>query len=228
MIARPCPRCHTRLEFEDSSLVFCFHCGAPQVLLGQELRELAEQQQGPSGNEAQSPAAAPEDPTLIQWRPMLRLAGAVSACFAVVAFVLAPLSLLVPAITLSLYSSRYRQARITAGLGARIGLLCGLIVAAIVSTVGALSSLVVRLRSHGVTSVDQALNAQFQQVRDQLAAQHVPDVASTTSFLNIPEFRAGLMLCGAAMAITFFLATISAAGALAGYVRSRSSSRPAL
>lgn len=208
--------------------MFCFHCGAPQVLLSQDLREAAEQQAPVDADGLAQVAVTPEDPAAIQWRPMMRLSLMVSAGFSLFVFALAPLSLLVPAVTLSLYASRYRQARITAGLGARIGLLCGLFLASIVSIIAALSSLGVRLRTHGVTSADVALNAQFQQFRDQLSAQHVPDVAASTSFLNIPEFRAGLMLCGVVMAIAVFLAAISAAGAVAGYARSRTTGRAVL
>ena len=198
------------------------------MLLSQELREVAEQQQAPSSEgPTPLPASAPQDPATIQWGPMLRFGAGVSACFGLIGFLL-PLSLFAPAITLSLYSHRYRQARITAGLGARIGLLCGVVVASLAGTVAAISSLVVRLRSHGVTSTDQVLSAQFQQFRDQLAAQHVPDVAASTRFLDIPEFRAGLMISGAALMIVFLVAAISAAGALAGYARSRAPRRAAL
>ena len=42
MSESPCPRCHTLLTNEDSGvLMYCTHCGAPQVLLSEELREQA-------------------------------------------------------------------------------------------------------------------------------------------------------------------------------------------
>ncbi|SEG47881.1 hypothetical protein SAMN05421819_3154 [Bryocella elongata] len=209
--------------------MFCFHCGAPQVLLSQELRDVAEQQQAPAdgADGAATPATQQLDPTVIQWQPMLKLVAGVSACFGLFSFLL-PLSLFAPAIAMSLYTSRFRQARVTAGLGARIGLLCGIIVSAVTGTIGAISSLILRVRSHGDSAFDDAFRTQIQQFRDQLTAQHTPDVAGTTAFLNIPEFRAGMMLCGAALMIAIFLGVISAAGALAGYTRSRAPGRAAL
>lgn len=208
-------------------MTYCFHCGAPQVLLGQELRELAEAQQATGSGNGVVAVTPPEDPTAIQWQPMLRLAMAVSACFAIFVFLLPPLSLLVPAITLSLYASRYRYAKITAGLGARIGLLCGLLVVGMVAAMSTVSSVLMRLRTQELSSIDTGINAIFQQWHDQMTAQQMPDVAGVTATLNIPEFRAGIVLCAVAMTMLFFLAAISAAGALAGFARSRAAQRPA-
>ena len=42
MSERICPRCHTLLLNEDSgTLIYCSQCGAPQVMLSEELREKA-------------------------------------------------------------------------------------------------------------------------------------------------------------------------------------------
>ena len=208
--------------------MFCFHCGAPQVLLGQELRELAEIQQAPAAADGASSNGMPtpaEDPTIVQWQPMLRIVLAVSACCAVFVFLLPPVSLVVPAIALALYTSRYRLTRITAGLGARIGLLCGLVMATLTGAMSASSSLFLRLRTQELASFDNAMAAQIQQFHDRLVAQNVPDPAGTTAFLSIPEFRVGMVLSGFVLAAVIFLAIVTFSGALAGFARSKTTPR---
>jgi hypothetical protein len=200
------------------------------VRLSQDLLAVMEAQLNPSEELAAGAVSAlpVEDPALVQWQPMLRIVFGVSAIFAIFVFVLPPLSLVVPAIALALYAARFRAARITAGLGARIGLLSGLIMTTLLSLMSAASSLFLRLRTHEMAGFDAALAAQFQQFRDRLTAQNVPDVAASTAFLNIPEFRAGVMIGGFAMAAVAFLAVTTISGALAGLARSRGTVRPGL
>ncbi len=123
MTQRLCPRCHSILHTEDdTSLVFCWNCGAPQIQLSQELREqelreqelreqaLREQgalQAAPDLNDPNDPAAglAPalptaglaSDPDAVLWRGALQLAGlagAIAAALSLTTLVFAPLILL--------------------------------------------------------------------------------------------------------------------------------------
>src|ERR1700740_1200044 len=88
MSERPCPRCHTLLVNEDSGvLLYCSHCGAPQVLLSDELREQAaetavapiEAQTGGAvaGNFAGAGLTSLDtgDPTAVDWTEAVRVAG---------------------------------------------------------------------------------------------------------------------------------------------------------
>ena len=89
MSERPCPRCHTLLVNEDSGvLLYCSHCGAPQVLLSDEIlreqaaetavEQIAAQTGGAvAGNFAGAGLTSLDtgDPTAVDWTEAVRVAG---------------------------------------------------------------------------------------------------------------------------------------------------------
>jgi hypothetical protein len=210
------------LTFEDeSTLSYCAHCGAPQIVLGQDLRERAQEQDAGEAGGAAVAIAAGEDPSAVRWKPMVQLSGAVSMGFALFTMMLPPLSLLVPAITLALYAGRFRTTRITPGLGARVGLLCGLLLTAVMGVLGAGFAAILRFRTNEMGTFDAAL---AQQIRARMAQQPSPDAAAMALF-SVPEVRAGVALCCFSMMAVMVVAGLTLSGALAGMARSRATPR---
>jgi hypothetical protein len=236
---RICSRCHTVLHREDEgSLVFCWNCGAPQVQLSEELREQIDQQisaQETAANPPSEPILQPIAPTYaIVWRGAIQcagLAGAVAAALALLSFALPPVALLsffwfisAPIIVLGIYSSRFRQTRITTGFGARLGLLTGLAILIATTTLKTIGLVLQRFVFHSTAEIDVQLANLFTQVHTSITASSGPAAKAALDMLAIPEFRAGIVLSSIALCIAIYLAFSVAAGAFAGYHRSRSPS----
>jgi hypothetical protein len=234
---RICPRCRTVLYREDEgSLVFCWNCGAPQVLLSEELREQIDQQitaQQAAANPAAETIPQPAAPTnAVVWRGAIQcagLAGAVAAALALLSFVLAPVALFsffwlisAPIIVLGVYSARFRLTRITTGFGARLGILTGVAVLIATSTLNTINIVLQRYVFHSAALMDTQLATVFAQMHTTITATSGPAAKDALYMLAIPEFRAGILLTTIAFGITLYLVFSATAGAFAGYLRSRS------
>ncbi|MES2391554.1 MAG: hypothetical protein V4555_07925 [Acidobacteriota bacterium] len=221
-----CPRCHAVLHIEDEgALVFCWNCGAPQVRLSEDLITLAEQQRnaflGQDLLQSTGPADPNPDPSAVVWKSMIRIAAAVCAFFVLPSIFLLPLSLLVPAIVLQLYASRFRKIRIGSALGARVGLICGLFMSLGMSLVSTIGLLLYRFTTDRMSEVDTGFLTRLQHLQQQAAAQgDTPGVDFLTHF-TIPEFRVGIVLFTAALGVALFVILSTASGAFAGFVRAR-------
>jgi hypothetical protein len=240
VIQRLCPRCRSVLQLEDdTSLVFCWNCGAPQVRLSEELREIAERQiagEPPPGS-ATAPAAAdpPLPPAQSLWRGAIQcaaLAGAVTAALALLSYVLPPIALLslfwfvaAPIVALGVYATRFGQARITTSFGARLGILCGLSITLATAALSTLHLLLQRFVFHSTTELDTQINVIFTQLRANTEAQSGAASAPFLNLLSLPEFRVGLLLSSLAVFVAMYLAYSALAGSFAGYLRSRSNLR---
>jgi hypothetical protein len=243
---RLCPRCHNvLLTAEDGTLVYCVHCGAPQVRLSEEMLEQAAQQATaaaaanldpdvPAGS--RPPVDRVTEPTAVVWPGAIQcsaLAAAVAAALTLLSFPLPPVSLLsllwgfaAPVVVLGIYVARFPRTRITTGFGARLGLLSGLAIALASLTINTLALVVTRFVLHASASTDGQIEQMFAQMRTTLAARSSADDAqSVLRWLNIPEFRAGLVLASIGMMLVLYLAYSSVAGAFAGALRSRRGSR---
>ena len=237
MPQRLCPRCHTTLNQEDSgTLIYCGHCGAPQVRLSEALLADAEkrsQQKASSASDPDLPLAAIAplvDPTGVDWSVAVRLAGlagAISLGLSALASFVPPVSLLsmlwalaAPIVLLGMYSARCRQTRIMPGFGARLGMLGGLAIACAESIVNVVQLFVRRFVLHRAGEIDTQLAAMFSQLRAAQVNQ------PTLPFLSgdIPEFRVGLVLSSVAFAIALYLAYCTVGGAFGGFLRARSKS----
>lgn len=223
-----CHRCHASLpEHDESELIYCSRCGSAQVLLSQELLAQVEEQ---AAAPADAPAAqySPElQASLPQWSAALRYAGlavAISAGLGAISMVLPPVSLFSmlwaiasPVVVLGLFHSKYPLARLSAAFGARLGLVIGLGISVVLLAGNAVSMLVTR-RAGGpdpVTEMTAMWQRQPNMMQDPSIAYLIEKLHTT------PEYRAGLLLISLAFVVSILLALTTAAGAYAGYARSR-------
>jgi len=206
------------------------------VQLSEELRDQIDQQisaqqsaANPLAEPIPQPAAASN---AITWRGPIQiagLAGAVAGALALLSFALPPVALLyifwfisAPIIAMGFYSSRFRKTSITASFGARLGLLTGLFILIVTSTLNTIVLVLQRFVFHSTAEIDSQIDKQFAQAHAMFAAQPGPLSNSAIPSLAIPEFRAGFLLASIFIVLSFYLAYSATAGAFAGYLRSRS------
>ncbi len=222
------------LHIEDAgTLVFCWNCGAPQVTLSEELLDQAAAQKSQfeaaaqSSEGASNPAAGAEDqpPDLLMiWKAAIVIAAIVAAAISLLSVLLPPLELLAwmaPAIALSIYSSRYKQTHITTGIGARLGLVCGVFCGFGLTIATAAQMLVLRYGLHRGEEFTASMDAVLAHSKAQVVAQSGPAAALFFNQFAIPEFRAGFFLAGLGLVTTMLLVLSTAGGAFAGFMRSR-------
>jgi hypothetical protein len=221
---------------DEGSLVFCWNCGAPQVQLSEELREQIDQQiitQEAAANPPSEPILQPIAPSnVIVWSGAIQcagLAGAVAAALTLLSYALPPVALLsffwfisAPIIVLGVYSSRFRQTRITTNFGARLGLLTALAILIATMTLNTIGLVLERFVFHSTAQIDVQLASLFTQMHTTITATSGPSAKAALDMLAIPEFRAGILLATIAIGLTFYLAFSATAGAFAGYLRARS------
>jgi hypothetical protein len=233
---RICPRCHAVLHREEEgSLVYCWNCGAPQVQLSEELRDQIDQQlsaQHAAANPLAEQLPQPAAPSnAVVWRGAIQIAGmagAVAAALALLSFALPPVILLslfwfmsAPIIALGFYSSRFRKTRITAGFGARLGVLTALAILLVTSTLNTIGLVLERFVFHSTAELDIQVAKLFDQVHANFATQSAQSIKIMTDMLAIPEFRAGILLASIFFGLSLYLVYSATAGAFAGYLRSR-------
>lgn len=204
--------------------------------LSEELREQIDQQitaQQAAANPPAEPIPQPVAPSnAIIWHGAIQcagLAGAVAAALALLSFVLPPVTLLsffwfisAPIIVLGVYASRFRLTRITAGFGARLGLLTGLAILIATTTLNTIGLVLKRYVFHSTSDIDTQLAGLFTQMHATITATSGPSAKAALDMLTIPEFRAGILLTSIAICLACYLAFSATAGAFAGYLRSRS------
>jgi hypothetical protein len=239
---RICPRCHSTLRAEDpNSLVFCWNCGAPQVLLSEEFRDQLEQQQLAAQNSASSTPVIPfADPTAVLWPRAMQLAGLAGVVYlglSLVSQALPPIGLLAvlwmlgaPIVVLGIYSARTPRTRITTGFGVQLGILSGTAIGLASFFANTLILLALRFVLHQPDKFAGPINAAFDQVQKQQLSQPVsPDVLAEMrhlfDLLKIPEFRIGFLLLGSAILFLIYIVYSAIAGAFAGLLRSRAAAR---
>ena len=204
--------------------------------LSEELRDQIDQQisaQQAAANPLAEPAPKPIAPSnAIVWRGAIQcagLAGAIAAALALLSFALPPVTLLsffwfvsAPIIVMGIYSSRFRKTLITAGFGARLGLLTGLFILVVTSTLNTIGLVLERFVFHSTGELDTQIEKLFAQVQTNFATQSQQSVKMLNDMLAIPEFRAGILLSSIFFGLVLYLAYSATAGAFAGYLRSRS------
>jgi len=235
---RLCPRCRYAISAsEDGTLCFCPHCGAAQVRLSEELLDRMESQRGELADReaaASTPVQGGVPPGDVDWRGALNCA----ALAGLLAFVLSALgeavpllallgffwAMSAPVVTLGIYVARFRATRIQPGFAARLGLLSGfaVLLGSTVVNVGAM--LVQRLVFHHGADFDAMFNDRVHAVQSTLVQQSGAAAAPVVALLNVPEFRAGMLLSGYAIFSCGYLVFSLAGGAFAGLMRGR---RPA-
>jgi hypothetical protein len=218
----------------DGSLIFCSNCGAPQVIVSEELLSQAQKQQAAlsSGLTADILGISPD---AVVWPAAIRyaaLAGLVAAALTLVSFALPPVILLAwfwaigaPVVVLGVYVAKTHPTRLHAAFGARLGLLCGLAIAFCMSAINAAGLVLARFVFHGASQIDTQLAAMFTQLRTTIQQQGSPAQASVLAWLNIPEDRLGLMLIMSAIVLLLYLGLSALGGTFAALLRSRSNAR---
>ena len=224
-----CHRCGGDLPSGDEPTTFCPHCGAPQLFLTEAY--LAE----PDASADTTGAPPPPLPRQVDWKAALSSAAAVAG----VAALLAVLSLGLPSLwllssvwvlsasmsTLALYQLRRPLAWMDAGIGARIGLAAGLVVAALLTLTMAAAGLAARYDLHAMASFDLALVQLMTQAKSVAAASATPVPADALRLYDIPEFQAGLLFTSIAIGAAFLLLFNTCGGALGGLLRTRNRRR---
>ena len=216
-----------------SELVYCSHCGAPQLQLSEDLRVGTAEQSGepPHVDEPLTPAEPRRHaarPEAIDWRAALHLAfisAGVTAAITLLALPLPSLGLLAglwfvasPVAMIGFYGSRRPHSRITPKFGARFGLIVGLfnLLALVVLKVGQFDV----LRHAGAMGpFDAVWGAAMANAVHQAAAMGKD--TSVLGELSRPEFRVGWVMASFAMFSGILLALTSAGGAFAALVRFR-------
>ncbi len=242
MPVRLCSRCQGDLPSEvDGDLTYCPHCGAPQIVLSEDLRDQFEQQrlaaQSPSASHPDAvPVDSVTDPTATLWQPALQLIGLAGALFALlllVAFAFPALSvfallwtLIAPIVLLGAYATRHPSSRITTRFGARFGMLTGLCLSLVGLSVNSLRLLAERFLLHRGPQLDQAIaqvftQMQTQPMQQQLAAQQPAEYQQLLAILQVPEFRIGIILASCALVILLYTVYTTLSGAFSGLLRSR-------
>jgi len=238
MSQRPCPRCHTLLVNEDTGVLFyCTHCGAPQVLLSEELREQAAESLSAAngttvaaGNFAEAGLTSLEtnDPTAVDWTEAVRVAGLgglialglglISMAFQAVSVLAFLWALFAPIVVLGIYCSRRKQTRVRPGFGARLGLITGLAIALCTFAAKALELIIGRFVLHRGIEIDTTMATLFTTIHQTQAANQQPMPFNDA----IPEFRVGLLLFSLGFGICIYLMYAVISGAFGGLLRSRS------
>jgi len=200
------------------------------VTLSEELREQAESQAAgidvlaAAGQNPTSYAPGPGD-LLMLWRPAITIAAIVTAGLSLLAAALPPLELLswmAPAMVLSIYSSRHRETQITAAVGARVGVVCGIFTAFGISLAMALRMLAQRFIQHRPSDIGANMDQLLAQSKAQALAQlGAAGAAPYDRLLSSPEFHAGFFLSAIGMGSMFLILLSVAGGAFAGFIRSR-------
>ncbi len=203
--------------------------------LSEELRDQIDQQisaqQAAANPLAESSPQAIAPSNAIVWRGAIQsaaMAAAIAAALALLSFALPPITLLsflwfvcAPIVVMGIYSSRFRKTQITAGFGARLGLLTGLFMLIVTSTLNTIGLVLERFVFHSTAELDTQITKLFAQVQANFATQSQQSVKIMNDMLAIPEFRAGILLTSICFGLAIYLAYSATAGAFAGYLRSR-------
>ena len=242
-----CHRCHAELRLPAHSasrsgedvMLFCPHCGAPQLCLPEHLRiePPVEASTATTGSRPPPrPAGFPRD--RIDWHAALRSAAIVALVSAALGVASLRFSLLSPAyfvwtiggaiIALGFYARWRPQARMDAGVGLRIGSLTGLVMIAFLGIVFTVTGLVTRFGTHRMAGFDGQVTQEMalleQQLKLSVAQQHGPadaeqKMSEFVAFLNTPEARTGVLLTGIGLQASFILLVAAGGGGFAGMLR---------
>ena len=246
MIDRFCIRCQQPVQLEDGHLVYCTHCGAPQIFLSEELQaEIAQSTHEYVEKNTPVPVPPADAQPAPRWaRRQNRqnsdsggqswplgveyalLAAAVTLALGFLSILVAPLSALMllwvlgaPVQTVTVFQMRGRTASpTTSGFAARLGFLTAILVVLSCAITFTLSLVLKRFVFHDAALFDTQIAASFAQQRE-LALQRLgASVQPTLDMLAIPEFRVGLMLSGSAVFAAFYLLLSTVAAGVTGLV----------
>lgn len=237
-----CHRCQGELTLDPADSTFCPHCGAPQLRVIEE-NVTAATPTAATPIDATTGALPPPHPGRLRWSTIVTLSAIIAAIAAVLMAVVFWLPQAFPiawlwtvsgaVIVLGLYQRRHPDTPIDAGLGARVGLVYGLLAVSSLALITAASGLIARYGLHHMGSIDTWLTntmhtAMEQQLQQMPATQ--PDAAMTGNQMTAdqmralfysPEVRAGLSLFMLTVSALFLIAFSTLGGAVGGLLRAR-------
>jgi hypothetical protein len=187
---------------------------------------MTEQAETTETGEGSTGILPPPRPQQIDWKLAIKCAIGVSVIAALLSVAAARIPMLSPlswlwtvsgsVIALGMYQRRRPQAWMDAGVGARIGVVVGLILVVSIAIAMAGAGLIARFKLHAMGPFDMELRAQIEK-----AAAMNPQPAEVMRFVYSPEFKAGMMLAGFAMMAGFVMVLSTVGGAVGGMVRTR-------
>jgi hypothetical protein len=227
-----CHRCGGELSplAGDGRPPFCPHCGAPQLLLSEYTEPLST---AASSDAFAGPTAGtlpPPRPNHVDWKMALGSAAIVGAVAAVLSAIsarspnLSPISTIwiisASLTTLAIYQRRRPLASMNAGVGAKIGMLVGIVLATFLGAMLSVGLVIARYGLHSLSGFDadmaQAMKAQVQQLA---ASRPVPP--ESLALINSLQFRTTMMLTGVGLVLFFVLLISIFGGAVGGMLRTR-------
>jgi hypothetical protein len=219
-----CHRCGGELSNGAGTSPFCPHCGAPQIYLVDHEQPTEVIESNTTGT------VPPPPPRQVEWKTAIRCALLVAGVAAALSLVAARFELVSPLsslwtvsgslITLALYQWRRPKAWMDAGIGARIGVMVGVVLVGCLAVAMAAGGLVARYLLHNMAGFDAQVTQQLHvQIEHALAAN--PEAKSVQGYLYSPEFRTGMILTGFAMVSGILLVLSAVGGAVGGFLRTR-------
>ena len=234
---------------EEGQLVYCSHCGAPQIFLSEDLREqirararhtpgashgdIFDEQDGGrprSAETLETVAAERNGPASNGWPLAIRyalLGGGVALGLDLGALLFAPLLLVAwlwlvsaPILIVGWYSGRARR-RPAPAFAARLGTLTGLLGVLGVAMALTLSLVLTRFAFHGGPGFDAQFAATLAQAASNATTRYGAPVEPTLHLLAVPEFRVGFLLWIAAIVTAGYLLLSALSAALAALLLGR-------
>jgi hypothetical protein len=220
-----CIRCHQPVEAESC---YCPTCGLPQLVYA------SENGGGPAQLERSNETV--RDASSVEWKPALRVATLLAIPAGLLSCGISPVGMLglfwmsaAAAWAVTLYVRGQRPAWITTGAGARIGLVTGLLAAALAFAVGGGALFLERFAFHQSGLIDtewktrvEASNQLTQQLATQMGVLDQAQLQAQKNMMMSPEGHAGIEAFGMASNSLFLLLFASAGGAMGARVLARS------
>jgi predicted RNA-binding Zn-ribbon protein involved in translation (DUF1610 family) len=228
-----CHRCGAELptrEWAGEGGFFCPHCGAPQILLPEHMRM---EQPEAEAAAATSTVVPPPLPREVHWRTALRY----GALVAVVGGVLTGLGMVSGVasffgflwvvsggvIVLGFYQKQKPAARMSVGVGFRIGVVTGLLMTAALAVALGSAGVVARFGVHRMTEFDaqvQGFEGQMtERMRDQKQSAEVQ--AEAQRLMGSVEVRGGVAVVYLGLLGGVLVLVSAGGGAFAGMVGTR-------
>jgi hypothetical protein len=218
-----CQRCHETLRGADR---YCAVCGLPQLIyLAADMPQMAEAfgQGNEQGNLAGVDAFG--SPERIVWRPALNAALTLAVPAGILCFGMLPLGLLgmmaAAAWAVGLYAKRARPVDLTAGTGARIGLVTGLFASWLTVALYGAGLWISRFVLHEGGDLDSLWTSQVEKNNQQMLAQlgaanaqSLQMAQSMRTMMLSVEGRAGIALSGMMVVAALVVLLAVAGGAL--------------
>lgn len=213
-----CTRCHQAVPTESC---YCPACGLPQLVYStEENGGVLPPERG---------AAILRDANSVEWRSALRAATLLAVPAGLLSCGFSPVSLLgvfwmstAAALAVHIYVRRQRSVWITAGAGARIGLVTGLIAGWMSFGATGVAFFGMRFWFHQGQAFDQMWQSMVNQSLQQQASADVQALNAFRSLLLSPDGRAGLLLTGMTCLEVALLGFAAAGGALGAHLMARS------